>query len=73
MCILTFQTLSDEKQRQDYDNFGTTSAQAGQQRDGFPGGGHPFEAFFNQGPFGFSFNFGGRQESGVGKHRLSYR
>ena len=63
------QTLGDEQKRKDYDNFGTTSANQGQQRQ--HGGG--FDNFFNQGPFGFHFNFGGFGQDTLSKYRITLR
>lgn len=66
-----YETLSDKDKRQQYDNFGTTSAQA-EQRNPFQQG-NPFEQFFHGSPFqGFRFNFGER-ESPFAKHRITLR
>ena len=81
IVAILFQTLSDKEKRAEYDNFGTTSAQAdGGRRGHNPFGGFddsPFGHFFRQdgGGFGgFNFRFGGgRQESSVSKYRLSLK
>lgn len=68
-----FQTLSDPEKRRQYDDYGTTSANSGQeQHHGFHGGfqGHPFNSFFS--PFG-GFEFSNRGSENLQKFRLTMR
>ena len=76
-----FQTLSDPEKREQYDDFGYTAADAGQQRgqqrgfQGFQG----FDFFGGGGGFKFNFNFndfgggGGGGESIIDKYRINLR
>lgn len=76
MFLILFQTLGDPEKRQDYDNFGYTSANARQpnraQHHAFHGF-DPFDAFFSS---QFNFNFGGGRGGGdsiIDKHMITLR
>lgn len=77
-----YETLSDPEKRQQYDDFGYTAADAGQQRgqgrgpQGFHGfqGFQGFESFFGGGGgFHFNFNDFGGGESIIDKYRINLR
>ncbi|ELU18125.1 hypothetical protein CAPTEDRAFT_225634 [Capitella teleta] len=80
-----YETLGDPDKRKDYDHFGRTTANPGDQRRGGGGGGGfhrgfgSFESFFSGGPFGGGafnfggFNFGADVESSVEKYIITHR
>ena len=78
--MFLIQTLGDETKRHEYDQFGRTSAQQGQQQGGhgFHGGHGGFDSMFNQffhGGGGFHFNFpgGGSRDDSIDKHRINFK